>query len=113
VGEQRLDDVAIVAALSARAFRELAHERRTALAARALEAALAAERGVGEAARGTRRRERTGITARYAREADLCAEVEERLVPLPCAAGRRRHVGGAERSLEHPPDVRVEGRDVG
>ena len=45
VGEQRLDDVPIVAAVRARPLGELAHERRAALAARALEAALAAERG--------------------------------------------------------------------
>src|ERR1700712_423296 len=97
VGEQRLDDVAIVAVAGARAIRELADESGAALAARALEAALLAQRREDEAPGRAALAQRAALAARHAREADLSAEIEERLVPVPRAAGRRRDVRRPER----------------
>ena len=62
---------------------------------------------------GQRGGERAALAARHARQADLRAEVEERLVPVPGAARRRRHVGRAERALEHAAHVDVERRHLG
>ena len=77
VGEQRVDDVAIVAAVGARPACELAHERGAALAARALEAALPAQR-----------RERRGRATGSARRAGS-ARSAARAPGRPARRGRR------------------------
>ena len=110
---QRVDHLPIVAAVCARATRELTHERRATLPARALEAALTAQRRERLPARGARGSQRAGLAAWHPSEAHLRTEVEERLVPIPRAARRRLGVDRSERALEHAPHVRVERRDLG